>query len=148
MGTSIDLLKPSVQDLVYQAIAIMKAQSVQFAITSTLRTEAEQQALYAQGRKPLDVVNQYRVTANMPLIGPGENTYTVTNCDGIKIKSNHQGGTAIDIVPLDKNGNPCWPDKSDSRWQQIAIIMKAVGFQWGGDWAKFPDYPHYELKEI
>jgi len=148
MSRDISLLKPSVQDMVYQAIAIMKAQSVQYAITSTLRTVAEQQALYAQGRQPIDVVNELRVKTGMGPLGPSDNTYTVTNCDGVKTLSNHQSGCAIDIVPLDKNGNPSWPDKSDGQWKIISDIMKIAGFQWGGDWAKFPDYPHYELKEI
>jgi peptidoglycan L-alanyl-D-glutamate endopeptidase CwlK len=148
MKADISLLRPAVQEMVSKAITIMNAEGIKFAITSTLRTMDEQQALYAQGRKPLDIVNQLRSVAKLPLIGPADNTYTVTNCDGVKYKSNHQGGSAIDIVPVNQFGDPIWPPASDPRWKQIADIMKAVGFQWGGDWDKFPDPPHYELKEV
>lgn len=99
----------------------------------TLRTFAEQDALYAQGRTK-----------------PGAK---VTNAKGGQ--SYHNYGLAIDIVLLvdkDKNGSfesASWDTKSDfdgdakSDWQEVVAIFKRHGYEWGGDW-KFTDMPHFQ----
>jgi hypothetical protein len=123
---------------------------VPYVVTYTLRTYAEQAALYAQGRETLIVVNTLRAEAKMPPISSSENSYTVTQCDGKRIseggtgRSPHQLGTALDVVPLG-NGQPVWPGKSDPRWADIAKSFKEQGFEWGGDWTDFVDLPHYQL---
>lgn len=34
---------------------------------------------------------------------------------------------------------------ADARFfQNVAIIAKAMGFSWGGDWKSFPDFPHLQ----
>ena len=86
----------------------------------------------------------------MPPINEAQNAHTVTNADGVKYRSNHQGGRALDIVPLDAQDQPQWPPATDIRWQMIAVVMKQFGFAWGGDWTKEkdgidPDLPHYEM---
>jgi peptidoglycan L-alanyl-D-glutamate endopeptidase CwlK len=125
------------------AIAELQDLKIPHVITSTKRTLEEQQALYAQGREKLEEVNRLREIAGMRPIGIGENGYTVTNCDGIKNKSNHQSGDAIDIVPME-NGKPIWPDSKDRRWNTISFVMIKHGFEWGGNWKLFPDFPHYQ----
>ncbi len=145
MSTKLTDLMPDVQGKAQLAVEALKAAGIPYAVTSTLRTEAEQAALYSQGRDALLTVNQLRSTAGLPPIGAADNTYTVTNADGVRYKSNHQGGRALDVVPLNAAGNPSWPAGSDPRWAQIAKVMKSFGFAWGGDWPRFPDYPHYEM---
>ena len=119
-------------------------------MTYTLRTAQEQAALYAQGRKPLVEVNEERNVAGMAPIGEEENSYVVTQCDGIPTaqgghgRSPHQLGTAIDVVPRGDAG-PIWPPHGDTRWLPIAQAFKAQGFEWGGEWTDFPDDPHYQL---
>lgn len=146
MSRLIRELMPDVQIAANSAIADMTAKSISFYVTSTLRTLLEQQALYAQGRKSLIEVNAIRKAAQMPPLPEYENEYTVTNCDGVTNRSNHQSGRALDVVPL-VNGVPAWPDRGHGYWQPIADVMKAHGFEWGGDWAEFQDLPHYQLKE-
>lgn len=141
----LDQLLPEVQDAIEKAIAIMKAQGIRHVVTSTYRSVDEQKALYAQGRQSLESVNALRSGAGMYPISESENKYTVTNCDGVNKKSLHQSRKAVDIVPADKNGNPLWPDNTSPMWVPIALIMKSCGFQWGGDWKDFPDYPHYQM---
>ena len=145
MSRNLSDLEPRVAAAAMRALADLRLRGIFFAVTSTLRTEAEQAALYAQGREPLEKVNKKRVTAGMRLIGSAENKYTVTNADGVKHKSNHQWGTALDVVP-EYDGRPVWPPASDPRWKQIAGVFKAHGFEWGGDWKDFPDLPHYQWK--
>lgn len=150
MSTKLSDLKPEAQVAAARALADLKARGIPYVVTYTLRTYEEQAALYAQGRKHIEVVNSLRAFAMLPPITEGENN-VVTNCDGIRIaeggkgRSPHQLGTALDVVPLDK-GRAVWPPTSDPRWKQIAKSFKAQGFEWGGDWTDFPDYPHYQLK--
>lgn len=99
----------------------------------TLRTFAEQDALFAQGRtKPGKIVTKAK----------GGQSY-------------HNYGLAIDIVLLvdkDKNGTfeaASWDVKTDfdgdgkSDWMEVVNIFKQFGWSWGGEW-KFVDQPHFE----
>ena len=104
-----------------------------FTITDGVRTLQQQAALYAQGRTT-----------------PGN---IVTNCDGIRSKSNHQVkadgyGHAVDLYPY-HNGSVQLNDIPKLR--QIADHIKAtakslgVNIRWGGDFTSLKDYPHFEL---
>lgn len=126
------------------ALADLDAQGFAYAVTSTRRTALEQAAYFAQGREPLVEVNKKRKAAGFPPIGSRENAYTITNCDGYTLLSNHQSGRALDVVPREGN-RPVWPAKTDPRWLVIAAAFEKQGFKWGGRWAKFPDYPHFEI---
>jgi peptidoglycan LD-endopeptidase CwlK len=146
VSAKIELLRADVQVRLRQAIEEMDRCGTRYAIVSTLRTKEEQQALYAQGRLPLSEVNRFRHVAGMPDIPEQENKYTVTNCDGVKFKSNHQGGNAVDVVPADSRGRPYWPAPGAQAWVPIVQTMKKYGFEAGADWVKFPDWPHFEIK--
>jgi len=126
------------------AISELKRTGIDHAVVYTFRTQAEQIALYAQGREPLTVVNAKRKECGLYELIEKENSYTVTNCDGIRHKSMHQTGIAIDVVPVE-NGKAIWPKNSDPRWLQIANAFIKQGFTWGGSWKDFPDMPHYQL---
>ena len=145
MSRRLEDLLPRVAAAAARALADLKARGVHVAVTSTLRTQAEQAALYAQGREPLAAVNAKRAAARMPLLRLDENRYTVTNADGVKYKSNHQGGRALDVVP-EHLGLPVWPPASVPRWKQISGVFQQYGFEWGGEWKDFPDLPHYQWK--
>ena len=93
-----------------------------FTVVQGNRTQAEQNALYAQGRtKPGNIV-----------------TWTKN--------SKHIGGNAIDFAAL-VNGKISWNDKL---YPQIAAAFKRaakelkVGIEWGGDW-KTKDWGHIQL---
>lgn len=144
MSRNLDDLVPEVQFKARHALAALDDKGTPHIVTSTKRSDDEQIALHAQGRHSLDVVQALRQKAGMPPLNPRDNTYTVTNADGVKFKSNHQGGRAIDVVPT-VNGLPVWPAASDPRWRQIADVFKAAGFDNGLDWISFPDPPHHEI---
>lgn len=150
MSTKLEDLTVATQIAAAKALADLKTRGIPYIVTYTLRTYAEQAALYAQGRQSLMAVNTLRARAGLPDIPEKENTYIVTNCDGRKIseggkgRSPHQLGTALDVVPLDGT-RAMWPHASDPRWKQIAESFKKNGFTWGGDWKDFPDLPHYQL---
>lgn len=55
---------------------------------------------------------------------------------------------AADLVPIDEKGKPVW---AWPVYHKLAVIMKAaakeagVPVEWGGDWRKFKDGPHWQL---
>jgi peptidoglycan L-alanyl-D-glutamate endopeptidase CwlK len=107
----------------------------------TLRTFAEQNALYAQGRTRL-------------FDAQGRRLGVVTKAKGGQ--SIHNYGLALDIVLLrDKDGNgtfetASWEDTIDfdkdgiADWMEVVNILKANGWTWGGDWKSFKDKPHFQ----
>ncbi|WP_440961282.1 M15 family metallopeptidase [Paenibacillus nitricinens] len=99
-------------------------------VTQGLRTIAEQDALYEQGRTK-----------------PGA---IVTNARGGY--SNHNFGVAIDFALLTNEGKSVsWDTKLDGNrngvadWNEVVTLAKALGFTWGGDWKTFLDLPHFEM---
>jgi peptidoglycan L-alanyl-D-glutamate endopeptidase CwlK len=132
----INLLHPKLRDEVikmYDEIVAALTGSAICRFAYTLRTFAEQDALYAQGRTKAGA--------------------KVTNAKGGQ--SYHNYGLAIDIVLLidkDKNGTfetASWDINTDfdsdgkADWIEIVTIFKRYGFEWGGDW-KFNDAPHFQ----
>lgn len=103
---------------------------IPIVIVQGLRTIAEQDTLYAQGRSK-----------------PGQ---IVTNAKGGY--SFHNFGVAVDFALLMPDGKSVsWDMSRDGNgdrkadWMQVAQIGKELGFKWGGDWTSFKDYPHFEM---
>ncbi|KOS02489.1 M15 family metallopeptidase [Paenibacillus polymyxa] len=103
---------------------------VPIVITQGLRTIDEQNGLYAQGRTE-----------------PGQ---IVTNARGGY--SYHNFGVAIDFALLLPDGkNVTWDMKRDGEgdgiadWDEVVAEAKRIGWNWGGDWRSFKDYPHLEM---
>lgn len=79
----------------------------------------------------------------------------VTNAKGWQ--SIHNYGLAFDIVLLyDNNGDGIFEEASwsqirdfdkDSRadWMEVTNLFKSRGWEWGGDWKKFKDAPHFQM---
>ena len=97
-----------------------KELGIKLRVVSALRTWAEQNNLYAQGRT-----------------SPGN---IVTKAKGGE--SLHNFGLAIDVVEI-KNGKAIW---NNLNWNRIADLGKQIGFRWGGDWKTFKDKPHFEIR--
>ncbi len=132
----IQLLHPKLRDEaleMYDEIIAALTGSAICRFAYTLRTFAEQDVLFAQGRTK-----------------PGNK---VTNAKGGQ--SYHNYGLAIDIVLLvdkDKNGTfetAVWDVKTDfdkdgkTDWMEVAQIFKRYGYEAGIDW-KFIDPPHFQ----
>lgn len=78
----------------------------------------------------------------------------VTNAKGGQ--SIHNYGLAFDIVLLyDKNLDGKFEEASwdmvrdgdndgKSDWYEVINFFKSRGYEWGGDWQRFKDYPHFQ----
>ncbi|QYS85398.1 M15 family metallopeptidase [Flavobacterium oreochromis] len=79
----------------------------------------------------------------------------VTNADAWQ--SIHNYGLAFDIVLLiDKDGDGnfetvSWDMAKDfdgdkvADWMEVTNYFKSKGWEWGGDWKTFKDFPHFEM---
>ncbi|CQR51493.1 M15 family metallopeptidase [Paenibacillus riograndensis] len=126
----LDGLQPVVKAAATALIERCYAREVNIVITQGLRTIAEQDALYAQGRTK-----------------PGQ---IVTNAKGGT--SYHNYGLAIDFALLLPNGSSVsWDTTRDgdgdkvADWSEVVQEAKALGFEWGGDWTNFKDLPHFQM---
>ena len=70
-------------------------------------------------------------------------------------QSIHNYGLAFDIVILyDKNGDGTSGiykvifDKFNKDWVQVATYFKSKGWEWGGDWKRFKDAPHFQKSQL
>lgn len=88
--------------------------------TQVLRTFDEQNALYAQGRT-----------------APGSK---VTNARGGQ--SYHNYGMAVDICLIIDGKTASWEVGED--WMKCVDVFRSYGWEWGGDWTSFKDYPHFQ----
>ena len=128
----IDQLHPSIRldvsNLIEKINTKVLTGRAKVRIAQGLRTFAEQDALYAQGRTK-----------------PGKK---VTNAKGGQ--SIHNYGLAVDIVLILDGKTASWDEKSDfdrdqqSDWIEVVTEFKRAGFSWGGDWRSFKDMPHFE----
>jgi peptidoglycan LD-endopeptidase CwlK len=128
----IKLLHPNVRDEVAKLIIEANAKlpsNVQIRIVQGLRTIAEQNALYAQGRN-------------------GDKRPKVTNAKGGS--SIHNYGLAIDFCLLIDNKEISWDTAKDrdkngqADWLEVVTTFLRAGWAWGGNWRTFKDLPHLE----
>jgi len=125
----IQLLHPRLRDEVKNVYDEILLRGVNIRFTATLRTFAEQDALYAQGRtKP----------------GP-----RITNARGGQ--SYHNYGLALDFCLLMNNGKAVtWDRHLDldkdgvADWEEVVYVFKLYQWEWGGDWTSFKDFPHLQ----
>jgi len=110
-------VQPQLQRLGRELLRRLAAEGLAFKVTSGNRTQAEQDALYAQGR-----------TTKGPVV-----TWTR--------KSRHIGGRAIDLT-LFSGKNPVWESR---HYDRAGEVGEELGLVWGGRWKKSPDKPHFEL---
>lgn len=120
MSRRVEDLVPALQPLARVLVVAARLVGHPVLITGTLRTWAEQDALYAQGRT-----------------APGPR---VTNARGGE--SWHNFGRAFDVAFVVEGGGVTW----EGPWEMIGKLGEALGLEWGGRWQR-PDRPHFQLRE-
>ena len=96
-------------------------------ITQTLRTNKEQNDLFALGRT-----------------APGKIVTFARGGDSF-----HNYGLAFDICLIIDGKEASWDTKADydkdgvADWMEVVQVFKVHGWTWGGDW-KFSDMPHFQ----
>jgi peptidoglycan L-alanyl-D-glutamate endopeptidase CwlK len=133
---------PLLQPLVQQFMENCIRARVDVLVTNTWRSDAEQDALYAQGRtKPGKIVTNARA-------GQSAHNYVLNGLPA---------ALAIDIVPM-RHGKPVWglsgngiddnpadDDKDDLElWQRARRAAEDAGLVSASRWPNFKEWPHLE----
>ncbi|MCP3029083.1 M15 family metallopeptidase [Halobacillus sp. A5] len=124
-----DELHPTVEDKKNQLIEEAADEGIDVVITDEVRSIEEQDEIYERGRSREGDI--------------------VTNAEGGE--SYHNYGLAVDFALRTEEGNLSWNTERDGNqngqadWEEAAEIAKSLGFEWGGDWESFRDYPHLQM---
>lgn len=117
---TIATLLPEVQPMARALVQKAALAGIKIRIISGMRTYAEQDALYAQGRT-----------------APGS---VVTNARGGY--SNHNFGIAFDVGVFE--GSAYLGDSP--KYKAVGVLGMDLGLEWGGNWKTIVDQPHYQLR--
>jgi len=116
---SIDDLRPDVAENCRILLRRAAARGLPVLITQTVRDDAYQRSLYAQGRtKPGSIVTNARTPS----------FHGVRAGLAFDFCKNMQGHAYDDPV----------------FFRSVGALAKEMGFSWGGDWKSFPDRPHIQ----
>ena len=131
--TQIAKLHPTIREEVTKIIQecdLALTGKAKVRITQGLRTFAEQEALYAQGRtKPGKIVTRAKAGQSV-----------------------HNFGFAIDICLIIDGKIASWETAKDwdndqvADWYECVKIFAKHGWEWGGNWKTFKDMPHFDKK--
>lgn len=127
---NVSQLHPELQKKVEQLKILCQQNGITIGISECVRTVAEQDALYAQGRTT-----------------PGK---IVTKAKGNTYSSMHQWGVAFDFyLKMDVDGDGSVSDdafnNSTDLFNKVGNIGQSIGLEWGGAWKSMKDLPHFQL---
>lgn len=117
---NIATLLPEVQPIARALVQKAAQNGIQIKIISGLRSYAEQDELYAQGRTK-----------------PGK---TVTDAPGGY--SNHNFGIAFDVGVFEGSKYL----EESVKYKAVGVLGMDLGLEWGGNWKTRVDEPHYQLR--
>ncbi|WP_276282786.1 M15 family metallopeptidase [Virgibacillus indicus] len=122
-------LDPIVEESTNKLLTEAKAQNIEVVITEGIRSNSRQDELYEQGRS---------AAGNIVTHAKAGESY-------------HNYGLAVDYALKNSSGEIIWDihydgnENGESDWFEVAAIAKDLGFEWGGDWRNFKDYPHLQM---
>ncbi|AZU60652.1 M15 family metallopeptidase [Neobacillus mesonae] len=122
-------LHPVVEERSQKLIQQAAKKGIVIVITDGFRSAEEQNRLYEKGRT---------AGGNVVTYAKGGESY-------------HNFGLAVDFALKTQSGNVIWDMQYDGNqngkadWAEVVQMAKTLGFEWGGDWAQFKDYPHLQM---
>lgn len=122
-------LHPVINERSNQLIQQSAAKGIAIIITDGFRSAEDQDRLFEKGRT---------VAGNIVTHAKGGESY-------------HNFGLAIDFAIKTPSEDVIWDMGYDGNmngkpdWDEVVEMAKALGFEWGGDWPKFKDYPHLQM---
>lgn len=120
-------VNPALAEKVRAAADGLAASGTFLLVVSGLRTAAEQDALYAQGRSaPGHIVTNARAGYSM-----------------------HNYGLAVDVVPYlsGSSGQLNWRANT-AQFRAMVAALEAQDLIWGGSWKSLPDDDHFQMPGV
>lgn len=115
-------LYPRLASTIRQLAMMLEQEGITICVVQGLRTIAEQQSLYEQGRST-----------------PGR---IVTNAPGGH--SWHNFGLAVDCAIKNLDGSIDW-DASHPAWHRMESVGVSLGLTSGANWVRIVDAPHFQI---
>lgn len=130
----IGAVHPSLKEYTIELIKRCYNEGIYIQISSGFRSNEDQAYIYGQGR-PNYIWNGKKYGSKGSIVSNAQ--------PGTSI---HNYGLAIDYFLVSDDGNKSlWT--VNEKWKRVAAIAKSVGFEWGGDWKSFKDYPHLQYNK-
>ena len=125
---------PDLREYTEELIRRAYEEGINVQISSGYRSNEDQAYIYGQGRPG------YRYNGKLY----GREGAIVSNArPGTSV---HNYGLAIDYFLTTPDGSKStWV--VNTQWKRVGAIAKEMGFEWGGDWTSFKDYPHLQFTQ-
>jgi peptidoglycan L-alanyl-D-glutamate endopeptidase CwlK len=146
------MLTPEMSGLAQVVIDKCKSKGVDLLIYCNLRPLEEQAICYRQSRSTKEIQAKMSELIDMGFdyladiiekVGPQSGPHVTNAAPG---ESWHNYGEAFDAVPL-IGGKPAWNYKgSELEWTLYGQSCREIGLNWAGDWKRFKELPHAQLK--
>jgi peptidoglycan L-alanyl-D-glutamate endopeptidase CwlK len=120
--TRLQQVNPALASKIHALAAQLLTEGIVIIVMQGMRTWAEQDALYAQGRTT-----------------PGK---IVTNAKGGQ--SYHNLGCAVDCAPLNPDKSVDW-NANHPQWKCMEELGVSLGLVSGANWVRLVDAPHFQL---
>lgn len=114
-------------------------QGLDIVVACTYRSPEEQEALYAQGRQPIEVVNKLRKKIGIYPLGLAEDKIVTYARAG---ESWHNKRRAMDVYPCE-SGKLIF-NTHHPAWKILGETGEKHGFEWSGRWKRFKEWPHFQ----
>ena len=123
-------LHPAMRDKVAKFLSLVQQDGIRIKVTTVWRSPKRQLELYQQGRSK-----------------PGKKVTWLKEGLHNKTIDGKPASLAIDIVPVDVHGKPIWSTQGKAMevWNKLGELGMESGLQWGGNWNKTKDYPHFQI---
>jgi len=113
---------PELAAKVHTMADMLLQEGITIRVVQGLRTWAEQDALYAQGRT---------VPGNIVTNAPGGHSW-------------HNLGCAVDCAPMNPDGTVDW-NASHPQWKRMEEVGVSLGLTSGANWTRLVDAPHFQI---
>lgn len=124
-------IRAEVQQLIERAETFVPAA---IRIVQGLRTIAEQNIIYAQGRtKPGKIVTNAKGGSSFHNYGLAIDFALLYDRDG---SGNYEAISWDTTKDIDKDGQ--------ADWMEVVRVFRNAGYEWGGDWKTLKDLPHLQ----
>lgn len=130
----IGAVHPSLKEYTIELIKRCYIEGIYVQISSGLRTNEDQAYIYGLGR-PNYLWNGKKYGSKGSIVSNAQPGNSI-----------HNYGLAIDYFLVSDDGSKSlWT--VNEKWRRVAAIAKSMGFEWGGDWKSFKDYPHLQYNK-
>ncbi len=145
-------LIPEVKQNAERVMEVCDQVGVDILIYCTLRPLEEQAKLFRQSRSWAEIKKKILKYKDRGFGFLGDVIDSVGPCTGPHVtnagpgESWHNYGEAWDAVPL-IGGKAAWNyQNAKSEWDAYGECIRQVDMKWAGDWTRFREYPHAQLR--